>query len=541
MHYFKTKHNCPSDLKELFPSRRQWYRPNLKSRNKFANTQDLNIAALYKTILTTHINVVNKKITPPEWYLKLNKFIYYVQERIKNPDNESIKLPIIVPIKKDDNKHCTVCRPISLYNLEDRVIISLTSKYLTDIFDPYLHNCSYAFRSVKYDVIRTHHDTITEIINYKERIKKGSVWVAECDLKKFFDCVNHELIINIFEKFVQKVEGADLKVSKSAIRIFLQYLNSYTFNNSVFKLNKTPQYFLGYNIPNGQFEWPYDELRHNFYDGNVDTSNIGVPQGGALSCLIANLILHDVDESVDSEPKDSDLLYIRFCDDMVIMHTEKMKCEEALKRYNKKIKSSRLLIHQPEDIVVYNKAFWKTKSKKPYKWTSRTNSGVPWVSFVGYQVRFDGNIRIRKKSLKKEVNKQKKEAQEVLKALSHNVKTQKNINESSRKSKKQQVYALESRLIAMSVGRVKLYNYKSIKPGLCWTNGFKNLNYNIIVKSQLRYLDRQRTVSINNFKRKLKYLTRATENPVIINKTYFGNPFSYHNFSSNLPTQTSIR
>ena len=533
--FLTNKHICPTELSELFPSRRKWLRPNLEERRKFNNSQELNISALYKTVITTHIKVSKYEIEPPIWYVNLSSFIENIKIKIKDPENHYIRSPTIIPIRKDNVKECKVCRPISEYNLIDRIIIGLTAKYLTDAFDPLLHSCSYAFRSARLGEVKTHHDTISEILNYQNEKKTQNIWVAECDLKKFFDCVNQKLIINTFETFEAKIIALGGKIDENAKKIFLQYLTSYSFSKDVYPLNEN-RYCDEFGIEGGKFEWPYDELKSEFYGDSIDSEIIGIPQGGALSCLIANLILHDVDDYVDGIPKDSDLLFLRFCDDMVLLHTSKEKCEAGLQRYSKKVKEIKLLIHNPEVIEVYDKHFWRTKSKSPYKWSYDTADevNVPWLAFVGYQIRYDGLIRVRKKSFLKETRKQKKEVGEVLNSLGHSPKNKEKINEVSRKSKRQQIFALESRLISMSVGRINLYNYKSAKPGLCWTNGFKKLTSNFVSKSQSKQLDRLRGYNLYRFKKELKNLTNESKNPDNKSKNfYFGHPFSYYNFVIN--------
>jgi hypothetical protein len=312
-------------------------------------------------------------------------------------------------------------------------------------------------------------------------------------------------------------------------------LLSYSFNKDVFRLNGT-KHFLEYNIQEGWYEWPLDELKHEFYGENIDTEIIGIPQGGALSCLIANLILHDVDVHVDGKPYDTNLLYLRFCDDMVILHTDKKNCSQALANYKEKVHDLKLLIHQPHVVNKYDKDFWATKSKSPYNWSniSSNASNVPWLSFVGYQIRRDGLIRVRKKSLFKEANKQRDEVKQVLKSLGHNSKSRSQINANSRKSKKQQIFALESRLISMSVGRMKLYSYKTANNGLCWTNGFKKLSINSISSFQCKFLDKRRSVNLYKFKKELEHLSKESHNPEHRgNKFYLGHPFSYYGFLVN--------
>ncbi|MBK7506182.1 MAG: hypothetical protein IPI52_14345 [Bacteroidetes bacterium] len=88
------------------------------------------------------------------------------------------------------------CRPICLFNLKDRIILSITNKYLTRLFDDHFEDCSYAFRSKKNregTVILNHHDCIKEILDFRKRNLEKPLWVAECDMEKFYDTVNHKI------------------------------------------------------------------------------------------------------------------------------------------------------------------------------------------------------------------------------------------------------------------------------------------------------------------------------------------------------------
>lgn len=524
------KRNLPPDLKDLFPSRRIWIRPSLELRKKINDTQKIRIISLYKTIVTIHLKILHGEISAPPWYIKLQSLISNIQKRAAIPEFEYLKTPVIKPIKKENKRSCKICRPISIYDLEDRIIIGFTAKYLTDLFDTQLHNCSYAFRSNKVAALRTHHDTIKQILAYKEIRQKREIFAAEADLEKFFDTINHKIILESLEKFISAVEKESQIVDSNAIKIFQQYLASYTFNKDVYTKSET-NYFIPFGIPGGKFEWPVESLIKIYPD--LDNENIGIPQGGALSCLIANMVLHEVDKQVDSNPKDLDLLYLRFCDDMVILHTDKDLCTAALNRYEESLESLGLLMHKPEFILKYDNSFWKKKSKRPYKWAAKSliPNNVPWLGFVGYQIRYDGTIRVRKKSLEKEALKQKSEMFEVLKALNLTKHTSSQINENSRKSKKQQLFALENRLISMSVGRVKLYNYKTARNGLCWTNGFQCLSMNAVSKTQCKFLDQSRRRNLKAFGKHLSKLHKQTENrDEGLKKIYFGHPFSYHGF-----------
>ncbi|GAB3560423.1 reverse transcriptase/maturase family protein [Spirosoma fluminis] len=522
------------EIISLLPPRRQWIRPDKNSRNK-NDSQNIVIKSIKKKISKTqkiHLNDPNK--IKPVWFTSLIEFVDEILQCINNPTIFSINEPTIRPIKKDEKKRISECRALSLYSLRDRIIISLTAKYLTDLFDPFFLDCSYAFRSTKERTV-SHHDAITKILEYRNE-SAVHLWASECDIMKFFDCVNHEVVLESLDFLVKE---NNIKLDNRVLTLFKSYLNSYSFNENVYKKNNT-RYFIDFGLQGCCFPWPVEDLKIDFYE-NIDiySQRIGVPQGGAISCFIANLVMDSVDQLVINENSDSKLLYVRFCDDMIILHPEKEKCEKALDRYEKAVFNQKLLVHPAKPITNYSKEFWdkKIKSKKPYKWgNSRNTDNIPWISFVGYQIRYDNKVRIRKHSLDKEINKQRKEINEILKVLEQKINNYYPENESvdvnsiSRKSIHQQVHAARSRLISMSVGRVKLHN-KDQKFGLCWTNGFKSLNDNSIVKSQLKKLDRSRSKHLFLLKKRLSKLTQKPSNVKSKNSLrYYGAPFSYHYF-----------
>jgi len=125
----------------------------------------------------------------------------------------------------------------------------------------------------------------------------------------------------------------------------------------------------------------------------------------------------------------------------------------------------------------------------PYQWDKVNNSSsegkanVPWLSFVGYQVRYDGLVRVRSKSIRKELKKQVSETDKILKII----KTSPRINALAVK------FRLEQRLISMSRGRFK---FGSSKISMCWCAGFQVLKSNPNVTNQIRQLDRNREKQI---------------------------------------------
>src|SRR5205085_4021107 len=98
------------------------------------------------------------------------------------------------------------------------------------------------------------------------------------------------------------------------------------------------------------------------------------------------------------EKNEGKLLYLRYCDDMILISPDRAVCVAAFAAYRRALERLLLPAHPPESVLKYSRAFWEGKSKHPYRWSQ---SGAPWVQFVGYQVRYDGVVRIRQKSIRK--------------------------------------------------------------------------------------------------------------------------------------------
>ncbi|RZL32612.1 MAG: RNA-directed DNA polymerase, partial [Pedobacter sp.] len=275
----------------------------------------------------------------------------------------------------------------------------------------------------------------------------NNLFVAECDIKKFYDTVNHDLCIRLFEDLAEKSKG-DCSISslKSAKYVFKEYLNSYNFEDVVLSKGDAywdKQFHSNKKRINGVFPWIQKDISGNEFYRTNPNQKIGVPQGGALSGLIANIVLDKADKELKSIP---DLFYVRYCDDMILMHSDENLCIQSIEIYKKALKELLLFSHPFETTfhtsnksyssknrivplfiinqiknnrflrkincgfdrlikkyfpnfgirrkINYNvtfkhslKKFWNCKSKGPYKWGKLDiqNCTFPWVGFVGYE------------------------------------------------------------------------------------------------------------------------------------------------------------
>jgi hypothetical protein len=106
-----------------------------------------------------------------------------------------------------------------------------------------------------------------------------------------------------------------------------------------------------------------------------------------------NLVLDLADKRVRAvqEQLPDQIQYFRYCDDMILLARRGSHCREAFQAYLNALDELKLPYHQPKSVETYNKRFWNEKSKNPYCWSGTKGPGcIPWVQFVGYQVRYDG-------------------------------------------------------------------------------------------------------------------------------------------------------
>lgn len=526
-----------TEINDLFPTRRNWKKLHRNERNLCGNSVKSNELRLYNSYKKQKNEVEKKSHPEPIWYTKLVDYVRDIQNTILNINDSSYTLesPKIIGIKKDGKGGKITYRPIAVYGMKEKIICTLTARYFTAFFDKSFLNCSYAFRSRNSsNIVPSHHDCIKEIL--KKRKQNKQLWVAECDIQKFFDIVNHNHLKNVFEKLTNKLESEGKTLDKRSKIIFEQFLNSYSFQNNILVLNSNKHWFEENKLPYGNFGWVEDELNKTFGENYCLDNSIGVPQGNAISCFVANLILHDVDVNVLKSAED--IFYIRYCDDMILIHQEESKCQHALDVFMKSLIDNYLLFHKPIENVNYKKEsdlFWnESKSKLPFKWDDKNISeyNVPWLSFVGYQINFNGKIRVRKKTIIKETKKQVFETEKIIRSLGKTSYYQNIKNEHSRWSKKQIKFSLHQRLISMSVGRIKIYNHKNpLQQGLCWTNGFKMLKNNKIVSKQLKYLDSRRRIQLKRLHFAINKIDKKSTNTTFTEeKLWYGSAFSYFNF-----------
>jgi len=460
----------------LMPPRRQWsaYRPRYR-------TDGLNpdLFALKRAV-----QILRHQTPQAPWVIELNRYILHIRERVFEDCTIAFSLPRINPELKKKGEH--EYRALSKFEPDDNLIMCLFAQYLRDLFDPQFSESSYAFRAVKNGQVRTHHDAFTAIWNLKHNSGNCSMWVAECDISGFYDTVDHGVAARAFQVAARRVS-----LHPRAQSLFQAYLDCYSFPVNVLagageRLRRRD--------PKGMFKWPAESLEI-IHRTDPRSLRIGVAQGGALSGIIANLVMDAADKCVENEARrlGAEVHYYRFCDDMVLLSPNPKHCQAVFNAYLNKLTELKLAYHEPEKTGIYGKEHWNHKSKAPYCWSGQKwFNCVPWVQFVGYQIRYDGLVRPRKDSVAKQCRKLVETTDKLKFGL---------LNASRvhpiRAAGIQAYRSLQSKLVASGVGRVK-GNEVGPKP-MCWAWGYKALHQKPIAPKSLSAFDRTRRKQLARF------------------------------------------
>ncbi|WP_162985268.1 group II intron reverse transcriptase/maturase, partial [Pseudomonas aeruginosa] len=150
-------------------------------------------------------------------------------------------------------------RTLGVPTVVDRLIQQALHQVLQPIFEPTFSDGSYGFRPQR--------SALDAVVKAKEYVAEGKHWVVDIDLEKFFDRVNHDVLMARLAYRVR--DGRVLKL----IRRFLE--------------------------------------AGMMANGVIQPRSEGTPQGGPLSPLLSNILLTDLDRELERRQ----LKFCRYADD----------------------------------------------------------------------------------------------------------------------------------------------------------------------------------------------------------------------------------
>ena len=165
-------------------------------------------------------------------------------------------------------------RKLGIPTVIDRTLQQAISQKLVPIYEPLFADGSFGYRPN-----RSAKDAILKVKEYAEQ---GYTFAIVLDLSKYFDTLNHEILINLLRENVK---------DERVVQLIKRYLKSGVMENGVV----------------------------------IDTEE-GSPQGGNLSPLLANIYLNEFDQ----EFLKRGVPCIRYADDIVLLAKSKRASERLL-------------------------------------------------------------------------------------------------------------------------------------------------------------------------------------------------------------------
>lgn len=165
-------------------------------------------------------------------------------------------------------------RLLGIPTVMDRFLQQALLQVLTPIFDGGFSRLSFGFRPG-----RRAHDAVRQAQRF---IREGYRWVVDMDLEKFFDRVNHDILM---ARVARKVKD------KRVLKLIRSYLNAGVMIGGV-----------------------------------VHNTEEGTPQGGPISPLLANILLDDLDKELERRG----LRFVRYADDCNIFVASKRAGERVM-------------------------------------------------------------------------------------------------------------------------------------------------------------------------------------------------------------------
>src|SRR5574344_1928374 len=216
-----------------------------------------------------------------------------------------------VEIPKDNGKK----RLLGIPTVVDRVIQQSISQILSPIYERQFSDNSFGFRPH-----RSCHKALRKAQDY---ITDGYKYCASLDLERFFDTVNHSKLIEVLSRTIR---------DRRVIALIHKYLTAGVM------------------------------VRQNY-----EESTEGVPQGGPLSPLLANIMLNELDKELIRRGHK----FIRYADDCMILCKSKRAAQRTLDhiipfiedKLHLKVNRAKTVVAHVKDVKFLGHGFYINKGK----------------------------------------------------------------------------------------------------------------------------------------------------------------------------------
>jgi group II intron reverse transcriptase/maturase len=195
-------------------------------------------------------------------------------------------------------------RPLGIPAYEDKLVQGAMGDILTAIYEPKFYNFSYGFRANR--------DCHMAINALKNELWNGTNWVVDADIKGFFDNVDHDWLMKFLEHDIED-------------KNFLRYVKRF--------------------LKAGIME-----------EGEYHATESGVPQGGSISPVLANVYLHyavDMWFAKAIKPKcRGKAAMIRYADDIVFCFEHEEEAKEFYKALKERLAKFNLELSEEKSKII---------------------------------------------------------------------------------------------------------------------------------------------------------------------------------------------
>lgn len=194
-------------------------------------------------------------------------------------------------------------RDIYKSKVKDRVVHQAVYKYLCKIYEPLFKPSSFSSRKGKGT-----HMAVAELKLHSAAVKRKEkrCWAIKCDIRKYFENINHEVLLDLLRKEIR--DGKIMDLLEIIVKSF-----------------------------------------------NVETGK-GLPLGNITSQIFANVYLNELDKFVESELGLKNH-YVRYCDDFIFFGNDKIKLFEHAEKI-KQFLSEKLVLELPQNKTIFRKLKW---------------------------------------------------------------------------------------------------------------------------------------------------------------------------------------
>jgi len=191
-------------------------------------------------------------------------------------------------------------RGLGIPAVRDRIVQAAAKTVLEPVFEADFRNSSYGFRPK-----RSAHQAGEQL---RQAVNRGAHWIVELDIEAFYDRIDHDLLMR----------RVGMRVcDRRMLKLLRQWLKAGVLDG-----------------------------------GKLLPSDQGVPQGGVISSVLANVVLHQLDRVWEDRCSHLGQL-IRYADDAVLLCRTEAQAREALWRVGVILNRLKLTLHPTKTQIVY--------------------------------------------------------------------------------------------------------------------------------------------------------------------------------------------